>query len=110
MSDDMTTTIGVVGCGTWGVSLASLLAWKGFRVRGWDVDTELLARLSETRSHPKLPGLQVPKNIDFNPDLDSVIEQAEAQVLVAPSVAMRQTCGLPVTSETNRRWLPSGAQ
>src|SRR3990172_8456749 len=90
MTDDMTSTVAVIGCGTWGISLGSLLAWKGYRVRGWDVNAELLNSLTATRKHPKLPELDVPASIEFNTDFSAVLSGAEALVIVAPSVAMRQ--------------------
>ncbi|MBN1516637.1 NAD(P)-dependent glycerol-3-phosphate dehydrogenase [Candidatus Sumerlaeota bacterium] len=86
----MTSNIAVIGCGTWGVSLGSLLAWKGYRVRGWDVNANLLCQLDETRRHPKLPELDVPRSIEFSDDFAAVLQGAEALVVVAPSVAMRQ--------------------
>lgn len=54
------TNIAVLSTGTWGITLAGVLAENGHRVWGWDIDGELIETLETQRRHPKLEGYRVP--------------------------------------------------
>ena len=82
--------IGILGAGTWGVTLAKLLAEKGEAVTVWSALPEETAYLRENRVHPKLPGVKLPEAICFT---DSMAEGTAAEVIVfaVPSVYIRAT-------------------
>ena len=52
--------INVIGAGTWGITLASLLSQKA-DILVWNRS----CRLSETRTHPNLKNFKIPKSISF---------------------------------------------
>lgn len=100
--------IAVLGAGTWGITLAAVLAENNHRVRSWDIDAKLLEHLARERRHPKLEGFQVHPAIEMHVDLGGALEGAAACVLVAPSHAMRKACeAIKATGRADRvrRWI-----
>jgi len=86
--------IAVLAAGTWGITLASLLASKGGDVKVWEIDNGLVEELLSTRRHPKLPYLEIPQSLPISSDLAATLSDAEVIVSVVPSVYMRDTCRL----------------
>jgi glycerol-3-phosphate dehydrogenase (NAD(P)+) len=82
-------TLAVLGAGTWGLTLAGVLAENGHTVRCWDRDTPLLTLLAGGARHPKLEHYAIPAGIAFEHDLLRAVEGVDAVVLVIPSQAMR---------------------
>jgi glycerol-3-phosphate dehydrogenase (NAD(P)+) len=81
----------VLGAGSWGTALASLLAGKGFTVTAWDKDLPLLDEIARThRNERYLPGVTLPPTLHASPDLARALEGAELVVLAVPSFAVRQ--------------------
>ncbi|MCX7767291.1 MAG: 3-hydroxyacyl-CoA dehydrogenase NAD-binding domain-containing protein, partial [Candidatus Sumerlaeia bacterium] len=76
--------IAVIGAGTWGITLACLLAEKGHKVRVWDVDRNWLKRLEIERRHFRLPELILPEEVQINYELKEALEYADYVVLVVP--------------------------
>lgn len=87
-----TTTFAVLSTGTWGITLAGVLAQNGYRVRAWDIDRDLIEVLCRERRHPKLEHYRIPDPVDLSHDLNEVLEEAAVGVLVPPSSAMRSLC------------------
>lgn len=84
--------VAVLAAGTWGITLACLLARKGMEVKVWEFDGGVVEQLLATRRHPKLAHLEIPRSIPISTDLAATIADAEAIVCVVPAVHMRQTC------------------
>jgi len=81
----------VLGAGSWGTALASLLAGKGFPVTAWDKDGSILEDLARNhRNERYLPGFPLPPSLHATPDLLRALEGAELLVLAVPSFAVRQ--------------------
>lgn len=81
--------IGYLGSGTWGFSLASLLASKGHQVIVWGQSGGLIETLIEGREHPKLPGYPAHPNVIFTTDLSKALEGAEMVVESVTSMGLR---------------------
>ena len=64
----------VLGAGVWGIVLASHLARKGHVVRAWDVAPEVVERLRQTLSHPKLPGFRVADTVGLTTNLAEAVD------------------------------------
>lgn len=92
--------IAVLAAGTWGITLACLLARKGMEVKLWEIDGGLVEQLRTTRQHPKLPHLEIPESIVISTDLSATLADTETIVSVVPAVHMRETCR-KVAQETN---------
>jgi glycerol-3-phosphate dehydrogenase (NAD(P)+) len=80
----------VIGAGSWGTALASVLAGKGYPVMLWGRDAavvEAVARRHENLRY--LPGVTLPASLGATADLVKALEGAELVVLAVPSHAMR---------------------
>ena len=83
--------IGVVGAGSWGTTLAQLLAGKGFPVDLWVFEKELCRTIQKTRENTfYLPGFILNGNITPHEDLESVVKDHEFIVMVVPSHVYRE--------------------
>lgn len=84
--------ISVIGAGSWGTTLALVLAKKGLDVKLWVYDPEDLAAMQAKRTNATyLPGASFPDALAVTGDLSSV-KEADFIVLVTPSHAMREVC------------------
>ena len=82
--------IGVIGAGSWGTTLANVLAKKGFDVVIWVYEQDLAARLSETRINDLyLDGITLSPNLSYTNDLVAAVQGRQALLLVSPSQVMR---------------------
>ncbi len=86
-------TAAVIGCGTWGLSLACLLAKKGIVTCAWDAFPDYIQHLQQTRWHDKLPDLSIPSDLNITNDLKCVAD-AKFFVLAPASHGMRPVCEL----------------
>jgi glycerol-3-phosphate dehydrogenase (NAD(P)+) len=88
----------VLGAGSWGTALASLLAGKGFTVTAWDKDAAVLEDIARNhRNERYLPGVALSANLHAAPEIAKALEGAELVVLAVPSHAIR-----PVVIEAKR--------
>jgi glycerol-3-phosphate dehydrogenase (NAD(P)+) len=89
----------VIGAGSWGTALASVLSLRGLEVQFWGRDAELMAQIREMRRNERyLPGLQLPENITVTSEL-AALQPADMLVFVVPSKAMRSTAELVAKSK-----------
>ncbi len=87
--------IAVLGAGSWGTALATLLARNGLDVRLWGRRAQALIRHGETLENPQyLPGIALPGNIQYGTDLAAAVDQVDALLLVVPSHAFAETLAL----------------
>ena len=84
------TRVAVIGMGSWGTALALHLHQRGCRVRAWEFDPGLVARLQRgEREAAFLPGIRVPEEIEVRQELDWVLAEAELALLATPSHTQR---------------------
>ncbi len=83
--------IGVIGAGSWGIALASLLYHQGNSVAVWSAIETEIEMLSRTRRLGTLPGLKLPEDMTFTADLEKAMKGKELLVLAVPSIYVRQT-------------------
>ena len=82
--------IGVVGAGSWGTSLANVLAKKGYNVQLWAYETELVEHMRTYRQNNLyLPDIQLHEGMQFSTELQDVVNR-DVVVLVSPSQLMRR--------------------
>ena len=78
----------VLGAGSWGTSLAVLLARNGTRVSLWGRDSQLINEIHSTRKNEKyLPGIELPKEI--SPCLE-ISEPVDFWIIAVPSAGLRE--------------------
>ncbi|HEU4382205.1 MAG TPA: NAD(P)H-dependent glycerol-3-phosphate dehydrogenase [Anaeromyxobacteraceae bacterium] len=83
----------VLGAGSWGTALASVLAGKGHATTlwGWAREASLLEAIAERHENPQyLPGLKLPESLAATTDLARALDGAEMVVVAVPSFATRE--------------------
>ena len=84
--------VGIIGAGSWGIALASVLESNGHEVTVWSAIDSEITMLKEKREHvQKLPGVKLSENISFTIELKTAITNQDLLVLAVPSVYIRQT-------------------
>jgi glycerol-3-phosphate dehydrogenase (NAD(P)+) len=81
----------VLGGGTWGMSLAHVLADAGHAVRVWEFVTSVVETMNRTRHHPHLPELVIPPEMRFSNDIGEFAHDADAFVCAVPVAHIRGT-------------------
>jgi glycerol-3-phosphate dehydrogenase (NAD(P)+) len=84
--------VSVIGAGSWGTALATVLDHNGHDVTVWSIVPEEIEMLDKKREHEsKLPGVKISEKIIFTTDLEQAISGMEMVVLAVPSVYTRST-------------------
>ncbi|MCX6177888.1 MAG: NAD(P)H-dependent glycerol-3-phosphate dehydrogenase [Chlorobiales bacterium] len=87
--------IAVLGAGSWGTTLAVLLAKKGHQVQLWAHRPEFAAKLNAERENSRyLKGVHFPETLQVVAHLRNLIDWSQMIVTAVPSQALRETvCG-----------------
>ena len=85
--------IGVLGAGTWGMALARMLCNSGNEIVVWSALKNEVEEYSRTRRHPNLPGMIIPDEIIFTPDIEQAVSGKDIVLFAVPSVFVRSTAG-----------------
>src|SRR5207249_7755674 len=81
----------VIGGGSWGTALASVLGQNGHDTIVWAHDRDVAAALAAKHENPKyLPGLTLPEKVTGTHDLAESLKGAEIVVAVSPSHVTRE--------------------
>jgi glycerol-3-phosphate dehydrogenase (NAD(P)+) len=83
--------VAVLGAGSWGATLAVLLAEKGHDVSLWEFDAKAAATLASARRLSLLPELEVPASIHVTNDLSQALGDRQIVVSAIPSHTVRAT-------------------
>ena len=82
--------VAVLGAGSWGTTLANLLAAKGETVRLWAYEAEVVEAVNRTRENPVfLPGIRLHEGVRAFADAREAVADAPVIVSVPPSHAVR---------------------
>jgi len=82
--------ISVLGAGSWGTTLACLLANNGHKVYLWEINEQAAQKLDKERVIPFIGGANIPENVVISSDLN-IIKETEAVLFVVPSHFLRST-------------------
>lgn len=86
----MDKAIGVIGAGSWGTTLADMLAKKGHRVTLWAYEKELVSEMQAIRENSfYLPGIKLAENLDFTGSLAEAVKDKDLLLFVVPSQVLR---------------------
>ncbi len=92
------SNIGVIGAGSWGTALATVVADKGNQVRIFDVDEKHLRSMEEHRENVDyLPGVPLSDNIQMAYSSQEAVDGADVVLFSAPAQHFRSalTAALP---------------
>jgi glycerol-3-phosphate dehydrogenase (NAD(P)+) len=84
--------VGIIGAGSWGVALATVLDENGHDLTVWSLledEVDMLNREHEHKS--KLPGVKLSPQILFTTDLEKTIKGMDLVVVAVPSPYVRST-------------------
>jgi glycerol-3-phosphate dehydrogenase (NAD(P)+) len=82
-------TVGIVGAGTFGAALGSVLARAGRRVVLWSRDVSVVEAIQTTRQCPRLPGVILPEPLEATADPRRLASEARFLVLAVSSKDVR---------------------
>ncbi len=82
-------TVGIVGAGSFGTALGSVLARSGRRVILWSRDTAVVAAIQSQRSSPRLPKAPLPAPLEATADPKRLAAEARFIVLAVSSTNVR---------------------
>ncbi|WP_103105262.1 NAD(P)H-dependent glycerol-3-phosphate dehydrogenase [Brevibacillus reuszeri] len=89
----MKKNVTVIGAGSWGTALASVLADNGHQVTIWVRDPKLAEQINTKHVNEKyLPEVNLSSNIVAKVDLKEAVTGKPVILLAVPSHAMRQIC------------------
>src|SRR5436190_1777638 len=88
-------SIGVIGSGAWGTTLALLLAKKGITTTLWEHHAERAAAMQQQRENSLfVPNFSFPATLQITGELAEAVEQKDMLLLVTPSQQMRNNVRL----------------
>jgi glycerol-3-phosphate dehydrogenase (NAD(P)+) len=84
------TVVAVLGAGSWGTTLANLLAVKGDSVRIWAYEPEVVEAINQRHENPVfLPGIRLAPALRAYADVREAVADAPVIVSAGPSHAVR---------------------
>lgn len=87
----MAEKIAVIGAGSWGTTLADLLAKKGHEVTLWAYEPELVLEMRDNRENTLfLPGIKLNERLRFTNDLEEAYRGCSMVLCVVPSQLVRR--------------------
>jgi glycerol-3-phosphate dehydrogenase (NAD(P)+) len=93
----MKEVVAIIGAGSWGTTLANLLAKKGGQVRLWSHEPEVAQAIRTTRENANyLPGIRLDSALEATDDLGAAVGGADVILSVSPSQFVRQVMGRAV--------------
>ena len=85
--------LAILGAGSWGTALASVIARNGHSAKIWARRDTLAQQINETgQNQDYLPDLPLPSRLTATSDLSQALLGAEAVLLVTPSTSLREMC------------------
>jgi glycerol-3-phosphate dehydrogenase (NAD(P)+) len=86
----MKRSIGVIGAGSWGTTLADLLAKKGHQVTLWAYEHDLVAEMRQTRENSiYLQGITIADTLQISGSIREAVSEKELLLFVVPSQVLR---------------------
>jgi glycerol-3-phosphate dehydrogenase (NAD(P)+) len=90
----VSTRVAVVGAGSWGTTLANLLAKKGCDVTLWSYEADVAAGIVAERENRRyLAGIALSERLSATADLEEAVRGAEVVVSVTPAQHVRRVMG-----------------
>lgn len=84
-------SVGVIGSGAWGTTLARLLANKGIDTTLWEHHPERASALQQQHENARfLPGFHLPEKVQITSDIAQAAYKKDMLLLVTPSQRLRE--------------------
>lgn len=83
--------IAVIGAGSWGTALASVLASNQYQIQMWSHSNVVAEEITALHTNEKyLPSARLSPNIECTTSIEDALREVAAVVMVVPSHAMRE--------------------
>ena len=104
-------SVGVIGSGAWGTTLALLLANKGAETTLWEHRPERALEMQQRRENVLfLPGIHFPGALHVTSDIKEAVEKKDMLLLVTPSQLMRENVRMFAPYVSRETLLVSGSK
>lgn len=104
----------VLGAGSWGTALASLLSRNGHQVTLWGRDQDAMVAMQSSRENARyLPGIALPESMVCSSDYESILGGVDAVLLGTPTKAFAETIkaiGPQLTENQRLIWACKGLE
>ena len=94
--------ISLLGCGTWGSTLAQVLGRNGHSVTAWHYKMDVVDDMIRSRMHPNISDFEFHSNIIFKKEIQTCIEGSNCIVVAVPSHGVRNFIEKPSSFFTNK--------
>ncbi|MFC2173058.1 NAD(P)H-dependent glycerol-3-phosphate dehydrogenase [Acidobacteriota bacterium] len=83
---EKSSTIAIIGAGSWGTALSMTAAWRNHEVSVWAREQEVLDAVRDRGENTLfLPGFAIPEGVCFSHDIAEVLAGAEVVLTVVPT-------------------------
>jgi len=104
-----TSTIAILGAGSWGTAIAIHLAESGHRVLLWGRDPMQINEMSKRRVNTRyLPNITFPETLIPTEDISTCFSEAQHIIIATPSHAFASVLNIIPTSITGLSWITKG--
>ncbi len=83
--------VAVLGCGAYGLALASILVKNNMDVYMWSYSDEEKKILTKSRKSNKLENYKIPECINFSTDMNEVVKDSDLIVIAVPTFSFEST-------------------
>ena len=83
--------VGILGCGAYGLALASILVKNKVDVTMWSYSNEEKEILTRSRKSNKLENYKIPECINFSTDMNEVVKDCNLIVIAVPTFSFEST-------------------
>jgi glycerol-3-phosphate dehydrogenase (NAD(P)+) len=105
----MSSTVAVLGSGSWGSAIAIHLARDGHRVLLWGHNPQHIQTIKQEQQNARyLPGILFPQNIIPTPSLKQCLTEAACVIIAVPSHAFADVLHAIDTPPPGLAWLTKG--
>lgn len=84
-------SIGILGSGSWGMTIARTLALTGHDVEVWSISGVEIDELDSTRRHKFLPNMVIPDVVKFTKSIEKITSNKDILICALPSIYIRST-------------------
>lgn len=90
----MPIKIGVIGCGAWATTVASLLAYNNHKVMMWCHKPEYAQAIHYRHENPIMPGIELPLSLQASTVMDTVLHESQFLIWGIASPYVKETVAL----------------
>ena len=83
--------VAILGCGAYGLALASILVKNKVDVTMWSYKEEEKDKLIKTRKSDKLKNYKIPECINFSNNMNEVVRGKDLIVIAVPTFSFEST-------------------